>query len=134
MITNVNGPNDKVSISGSQITIESFSYAGKTVQATTIDLTPYQGHMARVYLNEDGTISVYPDTTHYWLLAEVNLPQQQYRLVDTGQVDEFGSPIMEQEPVPLDLSALEVKVWALPEVFIRGGDADENKVYGPARG
>lgn len=116
MIVGVNGPNDRVSISGSQLSVESFNFGGKVVPATAIDLTPYQGQVVRIYLNEDGSISVYPNTTHYWLLAEVNLPPQQFNYIDTGQVDELGAPILQREPVPLDLSALEVKVWALPEV------------------
>ncbi|MGE5584043.1 MAG: hypothetical protein ACM309_00665 [Bacillota bacterium] len=116
MIVNINGPNDSVSVFGSQLVIESFNFDGKVVPATTIDFTPYQGQTMRVYLNDDGTISVYPNTSHYWLLVEVNLPPQQFNYIDTGQVDELGSPILQREPIPLDLSALEVKVWALPEV------------------
>lgn len=116
MIVNVNGPNNKVSVSGSQLIIEGFNFGGRVVLATTIDLTPYQGQVARIYLNEDGSISIYPNTTHYWLLAEVDLPPQQFRYIDTGQVDELGAPILQREPIPLDLSTCEVKVWALPEV------------------
>lgn len=116
MIINVNGPNDKISVLGSQLIIGSFNFGGKVVQATTIDLTPYQGQTVRIYLNDDGTISVNPSTSHYWLLAEVHLPPQKFSYIDTGRADELGSPILQREPIPLDLSALEVKVWALREV------------------
>lgn len=116
MIVYANGPNNKVSVSGSQLTVESFNFGGKVVPATTIDLTPYQGQTVRIYVNDDGTISVHPSTSHYWLLAEVSLPPQQFNYIDTGRADELGSPILQREPIPLDLSALEVKVWALPEV------------------
>lgn len=119
MIIHVNGLNNAVSVSGSTITIDDFSFRGNMRSGETIDLTPYQGQTVRIYLNENGTVSVYPTTTHYWLLAEINVPPREFEYVDTGEVgevDDLKMPIMQQIPIPLDLSAVDIRVWALPEV------------------
>lgn len=116
MIINVNGPNNMIAVSGSALIIGDFVFCGRECPGQTIDLAPYQGQTVRVYLNDDGAVSVYPNTTHYWLLAEVDVPSPRFSYIDTGEADELGMAIMQQVPVPLDLAEADIRVWALPEV------------------
>lgn len=115
MIIHVNGPNNAISVSGSTIVIDDFLFRGNMCLGKAIDLTPYQGQVVRIYLNEDSTVSVYPTTTHYWLLAEINVPPREFEYVDTGEIDDLEMPIMQQMPIPLDLSEVDIRVWALPK-------------------
>ena len=49
---------------------------GAVVQAATFDLTPHQGSPFRLYVEEDGRLEPALDGVHYWLLAEVMVPEK----------------------------------------------------------
>lgn len=50
-----------------------------------------------------------------WYVANIIIPGVDYELVDTGEVDENGIPIMEKTALPLDTSKVELHLWGLPE-------------------
>lgn len=86
------------------------------VSQKTIDPTPYAGQYIRIWLEKDGTYSLDAKRDHYWQVAELQVPAQQYTQVDTGETDsDTGEPIMRTEALPLDLSAVEIFIWDLPQ-------------------
>jgi hypothetical protein len=85
------------------------------VSQKTIDLTPYAGQRVRIYLCEDGTYSLDQTTSQFWQVAELQVPEQEFEQVETGELDDQGNPIMQLNEIPLDLSSTEVLAWELPE-------------------
>lgn len=100
--------------SASCLVVEPF--AGGPADRQVLDLTPYQGGPFRLYLEQDGRLSTELEGDHYWLLAEAILPEPQWEMTATGEVDEYGQTRMVMRRLPLDLNAVEVRVWPLPEV------------------
>lgn len=90
-------------------------FPGGTTAAATCDLTPLQGGPGRLYLNYDGSVTTNLYGDHYWLLAEAILPDRQFDQVLAG-VDPNGQEIFNMVERPLDLTAVEVVVFPLPEV------------------
>lgn len=111
-IVYVDGVNTRIEVEGPILRVLPFG----SCPGGEFDLTPYQGSTARLYLDEDGSLSLDQSRAHWWQLAEVALPQQEFVSQDSGEVGEDGQNITEQVPAPLDLSRLTVMVWALAEV------------------
>ncbi|WP_422448177.1 AAA family ATPase [Thermoanaerobacterium sp. DL9XJH110] len=57
-----------------------------------------------------------------WYVATIIIPPRRYHLVDTGQVDENGAPVLASEALPLDLDAVVLNLWALPETSEGGSE------------
>lgn len=112
------GENDKVSVEGAVLSIGEARFEGpegiKQPAAQSFDLTPYQGGMARIFLNADGSFEINRKDDYYCIVAEVELPPAVVRLVDSGEVDEAGDPVMTPVEDPLDLSAVDVTVYPMP--------------------
>ena len=103
-------------IEGCKIRIAAFECEalGKVSQKT-IDLTPCAGQHVRIWLDPDGTYSLDPRKDHYWQIAELQVPGQQYQEIDTGGTDsDTGEPVVKMEAVPLDLASIEIELWDLP--------------------
>jgi len=109
----------KISIKGSKIRIAAFECGSLgRVGQKTIDLSPYAGERVRIWLDKDGSYSLDPRREHFWQIAELQMPEQKYREIetredDTGTADTGGASI-KTEPVPLDLSGAELQLWELP--------------------
>lgn len=109
----------KISIKGSKIRIAAFECGGLgRVGQKTIDLTPYAGERVRIWLNKDGSYSLDPRRDHFWQVAELQVPEQKYREIETrdeetGATDRGGAHV-KMEPIPLDLSGAKLEVWELP--------------------
>jgi len=50
-----------------------------------------------------------------WYVATIIIPPRRYHLVNTGQIGDNGAPVLAPEPLPLDLDAVVLNLWALPE-------------------
>ncbi|WP_027717308.1 hypothetical protein [Desulfovirgula thermocuniculi] len=50
-----------------------------------------------------------------WYVATIIIPPRRYHLVDTGQVDENGAPVLAREALPLDTGSVVLNLWALPK-------------------
>ena len=111
-IVHVDGANDRIRVDGSRLKVLPFA----NCEGGEFDLAPCQGSTVRLYLEEDGGLSFDQSRAHWWQLAEVALPPPEYEERDTGETGEDGQAIIEQVQLPLDLHALTVYVWALPEV------------------
>lgn len=96
----------EIIIDGSNLTILSFTCPRGIAPETTIDLAPYAGEYVRVWLDADMTYSLDKHIDHYWQIAEGQVPAQEYRNIDTGEVDEKGLPITISEPIPVELPAV----------------------------
>jgi len=57
-----------------------------------------------------------------WYVATIIIPSKRYRLVDTGQVDENGAPVMAPEALPIDLDSVILNLWALPQISEGGSE------------
>lgn len=91
---------------GSKLTILSFSCPKGPVPETTIDLAPYADKYVRIWLDEDLTYSLDKRSDHYWQIAELRMPTQEYLSINTGKVDEQDLPITISEPIPIELPAI----------------------------
>lgn len=101
--------NQNIEIAG--FSCESFG----EINTATIDLTPYAGQYVRVWLDNDGSYSLDPSTSHFWQMAEFTVPKMQYQDVDTGEKDEQGNPVMQPRTLPLNLENMEIIVLELPK-------------------
>jgi hypothetical protein len=112
------GENPKVSVEGSMLSIEETRFEGpegiKQPAAQSLDLTPYQGGMVRLFLNASGEYEINRTDDYYHIIAEAELPETVVRLVDSGEVDEVGDPVMAPVEEPLDLSAVDITVYPMP--------------------
>jgi len=108
IITSLNeGPKVDYSVDGTVLTI----------QGIAIDLTARQRDVQNVM-----DVSLGADLTNAaegvgaWYVATIVIPPREYELVDSGQVDEQGYPIMVPQVLPLDMSKVELRLWALPRI------------------
>lgn len=112
------GENDKVSVEGPMLSIEETRFEGpdgiKQPAAQSFDLTPYQDGMARLFLNASGDYEINRKDDYYWIVAEMELPPAVVRLVDSGEMDEAGDPVMVPVEEPLDLDAVDIIVYPIP--------------------
>lgn len=61
---------------------------------------------------QDGlTVGVNTEARAY--VAQVAIPAREYEIVDTGEQDEDGNPIMERNPVAFDMKKCTLTLWAL---------------------
>lgn len=93
--------------------IGAYEFEGQQIPARSIDLTPYQGKMVRVYIDEDGSYST-DHGTHEWLLIMGRIPSPAYKSVPDG-TDENGQLRLKSVEVPLDLNDVDFTVFALPK-------------------
>lgn len=59
----------------------------------SIDLTDYQGRIARVYVGADGEVSVNPATDSYWQVAEAVLPPPVTEQVAIGTRQDLATQV-----------------------------------------
>lgn len=97
-----------------ELIVKSFLINNIRTAQQTMDLTGYQGKPFRLYAEKDGTLSVDQEQNHYWLLAEVEIPEMKMKSVSTGKYDDKGQMIMQSTEVPLDLNELNFTIFALP--------------------
>lgn len=61
---------------------------------------------------QDGlTVGVNTEAREY--VAQVTIPARGYEIVDTGEQDEDGNPIMERKALPFDMKKCTLTLWAL---------------------
>lgn len=61
---------------------------------------------------QDGlTVGVNTEAREY--VAQVTIPAREYEIVDTGQQDKDGNPIMERRALPFDMKKCTLTLWAL---------------------
>jgi len=85
----------KPTASGSVLAIPPLTLPGGGESAPqTLDLAPYQGVTARVYLNAAGRVEVNPAADSYWQVAEVALPPPASERVQDGSREETASEIV----------------------------------------
>lgn len=61
---------------------------------------------------QDGlTVGVNTEAREY--VAQVTIPARGYEIVDTGEQDEDGNPIMERKALPFDMKKCTLILWAL---------------------
>ncbi len=84
-----------------------------TVEGTTFDLSDKRGQKISVYREKDGSITIQSKSIHEsgYQLAELEVPPRVIEMVDAGEVDGFGMPILEPEEQLLKLEEVEVKMW-----------------------
>lgn len=61
---------------------------------------------------QDGlTVGVNTEAREY--VAQITIPAREYEIVDTGEQDEDGNPIMERTALPFDMKKCTLTLWAL---------------------
>lgn len=80
------GNNDKISVQGSTFNLAAFACARGDVAAQAVDLSPYQGQMVRIYLDDNLRIHVNPVGDMFWQLAEMFIPTPEICQVQQGTV------------------------------------------------
>jgi len=88
-----------------------------TIQGVEIDLADRQRDVQNVVdvsLGSDLTSAA--EGVGAWYVATIVIHPREYELVDSGQVDDQGNPIMIPQALPLDMSKVELRLWALPRI------------------
>ncbi|GEA17482.1 AAA family ATPase [Moorella sp. E306M] len=106
IITHLNeGPKAEYSLNGTVL----------TVHGVSVDLAARQRDVQTVIdISLGSDFATAAEGTGAWYVATIVIPPREYDLVDTGQVDENGNPVMTPEPKPLDMNKVELRLWALP--------------------
>jgi len=73
---------------GSKLKLDGFTCERGEVQTQEVDLTPYQGQVVRVYLDNNLKLVVNPQYDCYWQLAEMALPPAQTKQREKGIIKE----------------------------------------------
>jgi len=100
-------------IDGSKLTILSFDCPKGTVPEMTIELAPYAGEFVRIWLDVNMSYSLDKQKDHYWQIAELQVPVQEYRSIDTGDVDGQDLPVTISDPIPIELQ--EIRLFDVEE-------------------
>jgi len=81
--------------------------------AISIDLAERQADTETVIdiCRKDGQLVEGPSR---WYVATIIIPPRRYHLVDAGQVDENGAPVLAREALPLDIDSVVLNLWAVP--------------------
>lgn len=51
-----------------------------------------------------------------WYVASIKIPAREYDLVETGEVDEEGWPIMKEQALPVDMRDVVLCLWGIPVI------------------
>ncbi len=91
-------------------------------QSVTVNLAEKEQDveaLVDISLGEGGTLI---EGIGKWYVATVIIPPRTYHLVDTGEVNDNGEPIMVPEADPVNPDNARLCLWGLPEtVSIEGG-------------
>ena len=109
IITNVNGGRKAdFSVNGTVLTVGEVS----------IDLQERQRSTERVVdVCLDNQLKTMREGMGAWYVATVVIPSKQTELYQTGQTDENGDPEYAERDRTLDVSKVELKLWALPAEY-----------------
>lgn len=98
-------------LSGSKLQIDGFKCERGIVSTQEVDLTPFQGQMVRVYLDNDLKLVVNPMYDCYWHLCEMEIPYPQADII----IDEKSGEENISEPEPLGLNNVEIRYFDFPK-------------------
>lgn len=114
IVSNVNsGPKAEYGLSGTVLTL-SVPGAG----SISVDLQEKQRAIQRTLdFSLDRSYERIAEGVGSWSVATVKLPSISTEMVDTGEVDEDGNPVMEERELDLDTSKVELHLWGLPEAI-----------------
>lgn len=99
------GPKAPFSVSGTVLTVDGVS----------IDLAERQRDIQTVIdISRGRDLQTAAEGVGAWYVATIVIPPRQYELVE--DVDESGQAVQRLEPLPLDLSQVELRLWALPQL------------------
>ena len=106
IITHLNeGPKADYSVNGTVL----------TVHGVAIDLAARQQDVQTVVdISLGSDLTTAAEGVGAWYVATIVIPPREYQLVDSGQKDDQGNPIMIPQALPLDMSKVELRLWALP--------------------
>lgn len=106
------GTKAEYSLTGTMLTVTVGS------QSVEIDLTAAQSDSQQVVdvsLGEDRQLQL---GVAKWYVANAIIPPEKMHLVDSGQVDENGDPVLIPEALPLDADEVSLVLWALPALTV----------------
>ncbi len=104
-----------------------YSVAGTvlTVGDVTIDLQQRQRSVQQVIdVCLDNQLQTMREGLGAWYVATIVVPPVQRQLVPTGEQDENGIDIMQEELLPLDMTKVELRLWGLPQGY---GEAQQDE-------
>lgn len=80
-----------ITVIGGKLIIEGFETPRGRISYQEIDLTPYQGEVVRVYLDDNLNIIINPVLECYWQLAEMVLPPRQIQesVIGSREIEEW---------------------------------------------
>ncbi len=96
-----------------------FSVSGTvlTIQGISIDLAARQQDVQTIVdVSLGSDLATAAEGVGAWYVATIVIPPREYQFVDCGQKDDQGNPIMVPQALPLDMSKVELRLWALPRI------------------
>ncbi len=87
-------------------------------QSVTVNLAEKEQDvevLVDISLGEGGTLI---EGIGKWYVATIIIPPRTYHMVDTGQVNENGEPIMVPEADPVNPDNIKLCLWGLPEATV----------------
>lgn len=117
--------NDKISIEGSILKVETFFAFRRRVDEMDFDLNSdkfrkMRGKKIYLFINNDYDLTFESKPIHKWLLAEIELPKiefeehQKLNAKKNPVFDKEGNPVMIRTELPMVLDEKNIKLWDLP--------------------
>lgn len=93
--------------SGSKLTVGTM----KDVKGKEFNFTGHEGERVRVHIGEDNELTIETRAKQNALVCELDVPEKEWEHIDTGEVDDFGEPIIESKLKKLDVSKVSMKEY-----------------------
>ncbi|HRS52532.1 MAG TPA: hypothetical protein P5268_08920 [Candidatus Marinimicrobia bacterium] len=111
--------NEKLSISGSIVTIDTFYAFGHRVEGAEYDLSQpefdqYREKILRIWIDTNYKLSIENKPVQLWLLAEIPVPMKEYDYIPTDEKDDQDNPIIEQVAKPMIIDEGSCRLFDLP--------------------
>lgn len=111
--------NEKLSISGSLVTVDTFYAFGHRIEGAKFDLNQpefdqFCGKVLRIWIDTNFKLSIERKPVQLWLLVEIPVPAKEYDYIPTDEKDDQDNPIIEQVAKPMLIDEGDCRLFDLP--------------------
>lgn len=94
---------------GSKLSVGTMKNKEIDIPGKEFDLTGHEGERVRIHIGEDNNLTVETRAKQNILVCELDVPEKEWEHIDTGEMDDFGEPIIESKVKTLDITKVSMK-------------------------
>lgn len=102
----------------SELTMPAMTNKGKSITGKVFDFKSHEGERVRVHIGEDDKFTIETRVRQNLLICELDVPQKIFLQVDSGEVDEFGKPMLVSKEKDLDITKVTLKEYVTDDAEI----------------